>query len=203
MIKCNVTVCGTICRAAQVRSNKDGKPFITFGLTMVIPSKNGINKNVEISVAKDGQASSEISTYEVGKRAKISGTLVFHKRGNSLYWNLSCSNIDFDSVSSTDEIKGTMEFTGTAGKDIETKNDKKGNPYVSFSGYSSEKDGENFAYTWVRFRQFGTTAPEWLQPKSKVQAKGEAEFSIYNDKIDMTCLIQELKPWEKQTTTKN
>ena len=203
MIKCNVTVSGTICRTAQVRTNKEGKPFITFGLSIVIPSKNGINKNVEISVAKDGQASSEISTYEVGKRAKISGTLVFHKRSNNLYWNLACSNIDFQSVSSTDEIKGTMEFTGTAGKDIATKNDKKGNPYVSFSAYSSEKDGENFAYTWVRFRQFESSAPEWLQAKSKVQAKGEAEFSIYNDRIDMTCLIQELKPWIKENVSNN
>ena len=203
MIKCNVTVSGTICRTAQVRNSKDGKPFITFGLTVVIPSKNGINKNIEISVAKDGQASSEVATYEVGKRAKISGVLIFHKRGNNLYWNLSCSNIDFDSVSSTDEIKGTMEFTGTAGKDIETKKDKKGNPYLSFSAYSSEKDGDNFAYTWVRFRHFGVSAPDWLQPKSKVQAKGEAEFTIFNDRIDMTCLIQELKAWNKQTTSNN
>lgn len=25
MIKCNVTVCGTVCRQAQMRANKEGK----------------------------------------------------------------------------------------------------------------------------------------------------------------------------------
>ena len=32
MIKCNVTVCGTVCRQAQMRANKEGKQFISFGI---------------------------------------------------------------------------------------------------------------------------------------------------------------------------
>jgi coproporphyrinogen III oxidase len=54
MIKCNVTVAGTITRSAQMRTNKDGKAFLAFGVSVVIPAKNGINKTFEISVAKDG-----------------------------------------------------------------------------------------------------------------------------------------------------
>lgn len=44
MIKCNVTVCGTITRSAQMRTNKEGKAFLAFGVSVVIPAKSGINK---------------------------------------------------------------------------------------------------------------------------------------------------------------
>ena len=54
MIKCNVTVCGTITRSAQMRTNKEGKAFLAFGVSVVIAAKSGINKTFEISVAKDG-----------------------------------------------------------------------------------------------------------------------------------------------------
>ena len=50
MIKCNVTVCGTVCRQAQMRANKEGKQFISFGISVVVQAKTGINKTVEISV---------------------------------------------------------------------------------------------------------------------------------------------------------
>ena len=36
MIKCNVTVCGTVCRQAQMRANKEGKQFISFGISVVV-----------------------------------------------------------------------------------------------------------------------------------------------------------------------
>ena len=54
MIKCNVTVCGTVSREAAVRTDKAGKPFVSFALNVVIPARNGINKTIEVSVAKDG-----------------------------------------------------------------------------------------------------------------------------------------------------
>ena len=52
MIKCNVTVCGTITRSAQMRTNKEGKAFLAFGVSVVIAAKSGINKTFEISVLK-------------------------------------------------------------------------------------------------------------------------------------------------------
>ena len=48
MIKCNVTVCGTVSRQAQMRANKEGTQFASFGINIVIPAKSGINKTVEI-----------------------------------------------------------------------------------------------------------------------------------------------------------
>ena len=66
MIKCNVTVCGTVCRQAQMRANKEGKQFISFGISVVVQAKTGINKTVEISVAKDGDNQAELVNYPVG-----------------------------------------------------------------------------------------------------------------------------------------
>ena len=31
MIKCNVTICGSVSRQAQVRTNKEGKSFVSMG----------------------------------------------------------------------------------------------------------------------------------------------------------------------------
>ena len=50
MIKCNVTVCGTISKAAVVRTNNENKAFTAFAVNCVIPARNGIDKTVEISV---------------------------------------------------------------------------------------------------------------------------------------------------------
>ena len=65
MIKCNVTVCGTVSKAATCRTNKEGKAFVSFAMNVVIPAKSGINKTIEVSVIKDGtltEAMSFIST---------------------------------------------------------------------------------------------------------------------------------------------
>ena len=37
MIKCNVSVIGTVSRTAQMRTNKEGKSFLSFGVNVVIP----------------------------------------------------------------------------------------------------------------------------------------------------------------------
>ena len=198
MIKCKVTACGQITRAAQLRNNKEGKPFITFGLSVVIQAKNGINKTIEVSVAKDGGDPAEIINYPLNQRAEISGVLVLHKKGDNLYWNLSAEKVNVTTPGGADGIQGNLNFRGTVGKQVDAKTDKKGNPYITFSGYSCEKDAENFVYTWVRFRQFGTAQPEWLQPKSHIEALGEIELSVYNDRIDIGCVLQQLKPWVKQ-----
>ena len=47
MIKCNVTVCGTISKAAVVRTNNENKAFTAFAVNCVIPARNGIDKTVE------------------------------------------------------------------------------------------------------------------------------------------------------------
>ena len=145
MIKCNVTVCGTISRQAQIRANKEGKEFISFGVSVVIPAKSGINKTVEISVAKDTDNQGETVNYPVGTRIEVAGVLQFHKKGDTLYYNLSATGVNTFNAGNQDNITGTLEFRGTIGKHVDVKTDKKGNPYTLFSAYSSEKVGDTYA----------------------------------------------------------
>ena len=203
MIKCNVTVCGTISRQAQIRANKEGKQFISFGISVVIPSKSSINQTVEISVAKDGNNQAELVNYPVGSRVEVAGVLQFHKKGDVLYLNLSASGVNSFNAGNQDAITGSIEFRGTIGKQVEVKTDKKGKPYTIFSAYSSEKDGENYSYTWVRFMQFDAQKADWVQAKAGINAKGDLQVGTYNDRLDLTCRISELTPWEKKKTSTN
>lgn len=203
MIKCNVTVCGTISRTAQMRTGKEGKPFMSLGINVVIPAKSGINKTVEISVAKDGGSQEELANYPVGNRVEVVGTLTFHKKGEAFYLNLSATGINTFCAGSEDSIKGDIEFRGTLGNKIEEKKDKKGNPFCVFSAFSSEKIGENYDYTWIRFLQFGESRKDWMQPKAGINAKGELQMSVYNDRLDIACRVSEVSKWDKTANNPN
>ena len=197
MIKCNVTVCGTITRSAQMRTNKDGKAFLAFGVSVAIPAKSGINKTFEISVAKDG-GMDELNALSSGTRVEIVGVLTFRKKDETIFLNLSATGVNTFNAPAEDSVKGSLEFRGTVGNKIEEKEDKKGNPYLVFSAFSSEKDGEDYSYTWVRFMHFGQGKPEWMQGKCGIDANGELQLGVYNDRLDITCRVAELSRWEKQ-----
>ena len=203
MIKCNVTICGTVSRAAQMRTNKEGKPFLTFGVNVVIPAKSGIKKTIEISVAKDGGTNDDLSQYAVGSRVEVVGVLTFHKKGEALYFNMSATGINNFDAPGDDSVKGDIEFRGSLGNKIESKTDKKGNPFLVFSAFSTEKNGEDFAFTWVRFMQFGETQKDWMAPKAGIEAKGELQLGVFNDRLDITCRVSELKEYEKKPYPSN
>ena len=197
MIKCNVTVCGTITRSAQMRTNKDGKAFLAFGVSVAIPAKSGINKTFEISVAKDG-GMDELNVLSSGTRVEIVGVLTFHKKEETIFLNLSATGVNTFNAPGEDSVKGNIEFRGTVGNKIEEKKDKKDKPYLVFSAFSSEKDGEDYSYTWVRFMHFGQGKPEWMQGKCGIDANGELQLGVYNDRLDITCRVAGLSKWEKQ-----
>ena len=198
MIKCNVSVIGTVSRTAQIRTNKEGKSFLSLGVNVVIPAKSGINKTVEISVAKDCDQPDEVNRYPVGSRIAVEGVLSFHKKGDNLYLNMSATEINTSDIAPNDGIIGDIEFRGTMGSKIETKTDKKGNPFCVFSAYSSEKNGEGYDFTWVRFMHFGQSQQEWMQPKAGVNAQGELQMSVYNDHLEIGCRVKEVSLWEKK-----
>lgn len=154
MIKCNVTLCGTISRDASVRTGKDGKEFVSFPLQVSIPGKNGNDGNMEVSVSKDG-GQDTVHEYRYGSRAKVTGTLLLKRRGEKLYFNLSADSVDLSDAGNTDSVKGQMVFRGKTGKHIEERKDKTGKPYLMFSAFSTEKVNDGFEYQWVRFFCFG------------------------------------------------
>lgn len=203
MIKCNVTVCGTISKAAVVRISKDGNAFTTFVLSVAIPVKDKTGKILEVSVIHNGESTSEVIHLTVGSRVEVTGLLTFRKRGEVLYLNLNASSVNPDSSEKGDQINGILSFRGTVGKIIELKKDKKGNDYLAFSAFSTEKVGEEFAFTWVRFIRFSSEREKWLQQKSDIEAKGELEISVYHDKVNIGCKLTELSPWEKKSYIPN
>ena len=176
---------------------------MSLGVNVVIPAKSGINKMVEISVAKDGGSQEELSSYPVGSRVEVVGTLTFHKKGESLYLNLSATGINTFNAGNEDSIKGDMEFRGTLGNKIEDKTDKKGKPFCVFSAFSSEKNGDNYDYTWVRFLHFGEARKDWMQPKVGINAKGELQMSVFNDRLDIACRVSEISQWDKAAQSNN
>lgn len=138
MIKCNVSVCGTVSKAAVVRNGKDGMPFTTYSVDVVVPAKSGINKTVIVSCIMDGDDSEGIV---VGNRIELKGVLTFKKKDDNLYFNLKVSEVNLSPVSeSKDGIVGDMEFKGKVGKDIDMKKGKNGKAFLMFSAFSAEKN---------------------------------------------------------------
>jgi hypothetical protein len=195
MIKCNVSVCGTVSKAAVVRNGKNGMPFTTYSVDVVIPAKKGINKTVMVSCIMDGDCAEAIV---VGNRIELKGVLTFKKKDDNLYFNLKGIEVSQPATESKDGIVGDMEFKGKVGKDIDMKQDKNGKAFLMFSAFSAEKIGEEFAFTWVRFVRFSEEKEEWLQSKAAIEAKGELEISVYNDRLNLGCKVAELSQREKK-----
>lgn len=195
MIKCNVSVCGTVSKAAVVRNGKDGMPFTTYSVDVVVPAKKGINKTVMVSCIMDGDCAEAIV---VGNRIDVKGVLTFKKKSDNLYFNLKGIEVSQSAAESKDGIVGDMEFKGKVGKDIDMKKGKNGKAFLMFSAFSAEKIGEEFAFTWVRFVRFSEKKEEWLKSKAAIEAKGELEISVYNDRLNLGCKVAELNQWEKK-----
>ncbi len=198
MIKCNVTVNGVISRAASMRTGKEGKAYISFSVKVNVPSKDADScKTVEVSVLREGD-SNELAQYSSGTRVELKGSLTFRKRESNFYFNFHADSVDFSSVNNQDGIAGSMEFKGTIGKQVDEKMDKKGRQYLIFSAFSTEKDGDIFEYTWVRFIRFAPEYETFLIPKGKIHINGTLEISIYQDKINLGCRVEEISEWVKQ-----
>lgn len=195
MIKCNVSVCGTVSKAAVVRNGKDGMPFTTYSVDVVVPAKKSINKTVMVSCIMDGDCAEAIV---VGNRIDVKGVLTFKKKDDNLFFNLKGVEVSQPATESKDGIVGDMEFKGKVGKDIDMKKGKNGKAFLMFSAFSAEKIGEEFAFTWVRFVRFSEEKEEWLQSKATIEAKGELEISVYNDRLNLGCKVAELNQWEKK-----
>ena len=202
MIKCEVSVCGTINKEAIIRTNKDGKSFMSFAMNVVIPTASG-SKVIEVSVLCDSDKSYDISKFCVGTRLNISGTLLFKKRGENLYLNLYADGFEFENVAAIDSIKGSMQFRGKLGKTIEEKTDKKGNKYHTFSGVSSEKVSDGFEYIWVSFFDFSQVLDDAIKPETKVEVAGSLDLSFYKDKLTISSRVKNISQYVPVNNTSN
>jgi hypothetical protein len=202
MIKCEVSVCGTINKEAIIRTNKDGKSFMSFVMNIVLPTTSG-SKVLDVSVLCDCEKNNDVSKFCVGTRLNASGTLLFKKRGENLYLNLYAEGFEFENVAAIDSIKGSMLFRGKLGKTIEEKTDKKGNKYRTFSGVSSEKVSDGFEYIWISFFDFSQVLDDAIKPETKVEIAGTLDLSFFKEKLTISSRIKSVSPYVPVANTSN
>ena len=202
MIKCEVSVCGTINKEAIIRTNKDGKSFMSFAMNIVLPTTSG-SKVLDVSVLCDCEKNNDVSKFCVGTRLNASGTLLFKKRGENLYLNLYAEGFEFENVAAIDSIKGSMQFRGKLGKTIEEKTDKKGNKYHTFSGVSSEKVSDGFEYIWISFFDFSHVLNDAIKPETKVEIAGTLDLSFFKEKLTISSRIKSVSQYVPIANTSN
>lgn len=202
MIKCEVSVCGTINKEAIIRTNKDGKSFMSFAMNIVLPTTSG-SKVLDVSVLCDCEKNNDVSKFCVGTRLNASGTLLFKKRGENLYLNLYAEGFEFENVAAIDSIKGSMLFRGKLGKTIEEKTDKKGNKYRTFSGVSSEKVSDGFEYIWISFFDFSQVLDDSIKPETKVEIAGTLDLYFFKEKLTISSRIKSVSPYVPVANTSN
>ena len=202
MIKCEVSVYGTINKEAIIRTNKDGKSFMSFAMNIVLPTTSG-SKVLDVSVLCDCEKNNDVSKFCVGTRLNASGTLLFKKRGENLYLNLYAEGFEFENVAAIDSIKGSMLFRGKLGKTIEEKTDKKGNKYRTFSGVSSEKVSDGFEYIWISFFDFSQVLDDAIKTETKVEIAGTLDLSFFKEKLTISSRIKSVSPYVPVANTSN
>jgi hypothetical protein len=202
MIKATATLNGVISKQATMRQTQDGKSQIVFSVKVTIPGARNNMQGMEtfVSVAKFG-SEAELAQYAAGARIEANGTLTFRKSGDNLYLNFFADRITLNPESSKSGIEGTLDFKGTIGNTVDVKTDKNGHNYVAFSAFSTEKVREEFEFTWVRFVKFNYEKEEFLQTKAKIQAKGKLTITVYNGRMTLDCMMDEVKHWERTQTT--
>ena len=188
--------------ATKACTDKEGKPFVTFSVAVVIPAKNGNNKTIEVSVLKDGTLT-EVGNIVTGQRIEAVGVLIPRKHGENMYYNMNATAVNTDTTVKEDSIVGQLELRGKIGKTIDEKKSKKGEPYQMFSAYSATKVENGFEYIWVRLVRFNKEREAWLVPGCRIMAKGELELSLYNDRLTFSCKVDELAEYVPQPYNPN
>ena len=92
MIKCNVTIIGRVFRAPEIKNDREGNPFVTFGVSTELKD-NGETRDIDISVACDGEDDNVLGLSS-GDRVKVKGVLIFRKREDVVFFNLSANEVN-------------------------------------------------------------------------------------------------------------
>jgi len=200
MIKCNITACGIIVSSAQEKSNKEGGKFLAFTIVVPIEGRDKSVKELHIGVTAEGDASTA-AKYAAGKKVTIKGNLYIKKVEETLYYNLRAEgDIQENDTSEADRIEGKMEFKGKIGKKgIETYPTKKGGTFKTFSAFSSDKDGDKRAFTWVKFTM-NQLQDYQAKPGEYVEIHGDLSLDVYKNNLHIGCRVSTICPWNLNTS---
>lgn len=204
MIKAEVNLVGTVKKAATMRTDKNGKPYLSFVMSVNVQDGTEGSKEMEILVTMSNAKKNDVQTYVENRRLVVLGTLNIRHKGERLAFYLSANKLSTKDVGEQDSITGEMQFRGRLRNEnvMEEKTDKKGNPYLTFSAFSSEKVDDNFVSTWVRFMRFPAKGeniesikPDWMQPKARISVQGDLQVGIYNDTFRFNCIVKDMQEY--------
>lgn len=198
MIRGNVTLCGIISHAATLRPNKKGEIYTNFTVKVSLPSGAGSTKDCYVFVRKKGGTANILEQYPVDILVEVTGILTFYKSREKLYMNLAAESVTCCEGETKQGISGNIEFYGTVGTIPEIKDDKHGNKYLYFSGFSSEQSGEERVFTWVRFVRFSGEKEKFLEKGNGVHLVGALDILFYNGRLNLGCRFKEVLPWGKK-----
>ena len=201
MIKAEANVIGTIKRSASIRTDKNNNPYLSFLMAVNLPDAKANSKSIDVFVSLPNAKQEEAQSYVEGLRVAISGNLDIRKKREELNFYLTGNEVSTQDVATLDAVTGTISFRGYLKKEniYEQKTDKNGHPFIVFSAYSLEKNGQEFVSTWVncmRFPEKGANIdsiiPKWLHAKAHVDVNGDLQLSSYNGMVRISCRVKNM-----------
>ena len=101
------------------------------------------------------------------------------------------------SLMAKEGIKGELEVYGKIGDEAKICDLQKGKKYLRFSTYSSELNGKEREFTWVKCIRFGEEKEDFVKKGAAIHLTGEIKAEMYKGKISLTCFVKYLSPWQK------
>lgn len=198
MIKSEVTACGVITRAAEVKKKDDGTTFITFSIKIDLKGRDNSEFPLFINVSAKG-GEDDIAQYTKGKKVTVHGNLSFRHKGDKFYLNLRAKDeVELSDSEKEVKIEGKISFWGKIGpKGVSTFLDKKNRSYKTFSAFSQSKEGETSDFLWFRFMYFHPKKEDdsILVANKYVEIHGDLQLSSYNSKLSTDCRVDSVKEW--------
>ena len=201
MIKAGANVIGTIKRSANIRTDRNNNPYLSFVMTVVLTDAKTTSHCFDVFVSLPNAKQDEAQSYVEGLRVAVNGNLDIRKKDESLKFYLTGNTVATESVAELDSISGTLSFRGYLKKEniYQQKTDKNGHPFIVFSAYSVDKNGQEFQSTWVNFMRFPkkdagveSIIPKWLHSKAHVDITGELQVSSYNGVARLSCRVKDM-----------
>lgn len=198
MIKADVTVIGNVVQPPQVKQNPRGY-FYTAVVRSSVPQKEGGTQDILISLSAPQAASAGLEQLQAGQGVSLKGTLYFRKNGDQVYYNMNVAQCVPVVQGTADSLTGDLTMIGFLGtRAPEVRNGKGGKPFMNFSAYSVDGEGDERAFTWVRFIRFSGDVEPFLVPKALVLASGAMELQFYQGKLSISCRLAGVQPYVKK-----
>lgn len=201
MIKAEANVIGTIKRSASIRTDKNNNSYLSFVMTVVLTDAKTSNHSIDVFVSLPNAKQDEAQVYVEGLRIAVNGNLDIRKKEDNQNFYLTGNTVTTQNVAELDSISGSLSFRGYLKKEniYQQKTDKNGHPFIVFSAYSVDKNGQEFQSTWVNFMRFPekdadveSIIPEWLRSKAHVDITGELQVSSYNGIVRLSCRVKDM-----------